>query len=96
METLTATTRKERAQEVFALIPDIFREKFEIRMECSDYKGYETHSLIVDKCNFTFGNPHCLFVSVAKNSICIKNDEGVYLNLYLFDSGTHFYNIMAL
>lgn len=95
METLSAT-KKERAQEVFALIPERFREEFGVRLETLNYKGYETYSLILDKCSLTFGNVHTLSVSVGDSSVGIKNADGVYLNLYIFGTGNTFYNIMAI
>lgn len=95
MEALSAT-KKERAQEVFALIPERFREEFGIRMETSDYKGYITYSLILDKCSLTFGNAYTLSVSVMEYNVTIRNKDGVYLNLYIFGTGSIHYNIMAL
>lgn len=97
MEALTLTaTKKERTQEVFALIPERFREEFGIRMETLNYKGYETYSLIIDKCSLTFGNAYTLSVSVMEYNVTIKNQDGVYLNLYIFSAGSAHYNIMAL
>lgn len=97
MEALTLTaTKEERTQEVFALIPERFREEFGIRMEAMNYKGYETYSLIIDKCSLTFGNAYTLSVSVMEYNVTIKNQDGVYLNLYIFGTGSTHYNIMAL
>ena len=97
MEALTlSATKEERAREVFALIPERFREEFGIRMETSDYKGYITYSLILDKCSLTFGNAHTLSVSVMEYNVTIRNQDGVYLNLYIFGTGSTHYNIMAL
>lgn len=95
METLSAT-KKERAQEVFALIPERFREEFGVRLETLNYKGYITYSLILDKCSLTFGNAYTLSVSVMEYNVTIKNQDGVYLNLYIFGTGSTHYNIMAL
>ena len=95
METITATA-EEQAQEVLALIPERFREEFGVKLETYNYKGHTIHSLMINKCSLTFGNADKLSVSVGDSSVGIKNEDGVYLNLYIFGTGNTFYNIMAI